>query len=154
MPASARVGNQPDPGEGLDETRAVAGQHDVAGKGEAGAGPGGHPVDGTDHGEFQRADQPDEGGIEGPHRMAQIRLAGHLRRIAIAQVLTGTEPAARSGQEDRACIPVPRGLQRGIERAVHLVVEGVQPVRSVQGEFPPRSVIGGQDRIAHSAASP
>ena len=59
-PGAARVGDQPDAGEGLQEARAARGIHEVAGQRDVGRGAGGDAVDGADHRLLQRGDQLDQ----------------------------------------------------------------------------------------------
>ena len=83
---AARVGDQPDPGEGLHEGGAFGGDDDIGGQREIGPGPGGDPVDSGDDRHRRVIDRLQKRLIFIPQRRLKVDIG---RVAAIGKVLAG-----------------------------------------------------------------
>jgi hypothetical protein len=96
QPGAAAVGNQADPGEGLDETGAAGGDHEVAAEREVGAGAGGDAVDGGDHRHRQVGNAVGQWPVLAFDHGAHIgRTVGASVHVGVGQVLAGAEAPPR-----------------------------------------------------------
>src|SRR5690606_24869809 len=130
---AAGVGDQPDPGEDLDEAGALAGHAQVAGQGQAAAGTGGDPVDGGDDRLLQVADAQDDG-VPG---LAQVLADGTVPRLAAdgLQVLPGAEGPPGAGDDHGPHLGVASRLLEGGQQVLgHLVVQRVEDLGPVEGD--------------------
>ncbi len=149
MPAAAGVRDQPDLAERLNELGAFGCHNHVTCQRQVGARPRRDPIDGADHREVERPDQPNQRRIKRAHSLSQVRRPLHFTRIAVPQILPGAEPAPGTCQQNGSCPVVPRGLNRCAQGVMHLFIKAVQAVGPVQGDFDPVAVILNQNRFRH-----
>src|SRR6266705_2722377 len=130
---SARVGNEPDLGKGLDEARRLGGDDDVAGECDVRAGTGGDAVHRADNRQRQMPQRQHERPVVALDRRAEIdRLRSGSHR-AIAEILPGAEGAPGAGQQQYAKRSVRLdACERISHLGVHRVVEAVQALRTVE----------------------
>jgi hypothetical protein len=135
-PGATGIGHQADLAERLNEGGGAGSQYDVAGEGDVGTGTGGHAIDGADNRHFQTLQGTDQRVVILFNGLAQIRHLGIGVHIAIAQVLTGAETAAVTGNQQAAYAVIFLDLlQRIANFAMHLSVETVHPIGTVQGQY-------------------
>lgn len=154
-PGASRIRHQPYPGEGLHERRGFRCQHDVAGERDTGAGAGGNAVDGRDHRKGQAAQFADQRVvilIKCPAEHDPLARLGH----AVVEILTGRESAAGSGQQERAAIGIAlRLVEHRFQRAMHVLVESIQPLRPVERHHAIMRALVDEDwRLVHAVFSP
>src|SRR5262245_14264581 len=144
---AARVGHQAKLRERLHEARGACCEHDVASEGDVGAGACGDAVHRAHDRLRQRAQAPHQRvvvGAEADGKVDRRRLRAHL---ALGEILPGAESTAGAGEEDGPhARVVARLLQRVAQQLVHLRVERVQLVRTVEGERQDPCVARDQDR--------
>jgi hypothetical protein len=147
------VGHQPDLDEGYREPRALGGEAEVAGEGEA------HPrtveraVQSTDHGLLHRGDLRDRPAVGPAEVLAKVRALPVLPAQVLAlQVRPGGEPPALAPQHDAADLVVGCGaIQRVVELLVDPAVNGVELLRTVQGDGRYAVVFLVEDGLVHVA---
>ena len=99
---SARIGDEADLAERLDETRRFCRDHEIARQRDVRACAGGNAVDRAHHGHRQRPQRQHQRAIVGLDRRAQVHRRGSRRDGAIGEVLSRAEAAPRAGQQQHA----------------------------------------------------
>lgn len=130
-PRAARVRQQPDLDEGLQEAGVFRGQHDVAGQRQVGTRAGRHAVDRGNHRQRQ--------GAQSAHQRVELLVdertqVRHLPgcHIELGEILPRAEATPGAGQ-DQCASPLPLHLVQGLAQfPVHAGGEAVELVGTVQ----------------------
>jgi hypothetical protein len=130
QPGAARVGNQPDLAESLDEAGAWRGDGDIASHHQRSACACGHAVYRAHRGHAQVGDAPRRG-VEGlvDHRagVGAFLQVGAGLKVKLGQISAGAKATACAGEHQGADLRVSLGLvQRGPQVCVHLARKAVE----------------------------
>ena len=145
---AARIGHEADLRERLDELGGTRSQNDIARKRDVGPGPGGHAVHSTNDGLVEPSDAADERVVEGLDGRAEVQRT--FRVGAGGEILPGAEAAAGAGEQHGTAALIGGVVQRGRERAVHLLVEGIEAVGTIERQLRPAAMVrDGQHGFVH-----
>jgi hypothetical protein len=125
----------------LDEGRGLRGNHEVAGEREACACARGDAVHRGDRGHRQAPQRKHQRLVVALDRFAEIGARAAGRHLAIAEVLARAEAAAGARQDQHARAVLGNASERLADFRVHLPVEAVEPLGTVQRKA--------RDAIAH-----
>src|SRR5262249_212949 len=143
---AARVRNQSDARERLDEFRFQAGDNDVASECNVATGTGSNTIHGRNDRKGEAAQAADEG-IVGRFLGATEHDGLTWLGKSIAQILACTEAAARTGyQQGPAAFIGFSVVYRFPQSEMHRLVEGVELVGPVQGDDPIAGALINKDR--------
>ena len=130
---AARVGNQADLRERLDERCGARGNHQIARERDVRASAGGDAVDGTDDRERKCANAKNERLVVALDRRPEIDRRFARQHGAVGQVLARAKPPSGAGEQQHARRRVGFDpLERVANLRVHRVVEAVQPIGPIE----------------------
>ena len=147
---AARVGDEPDAREGLDEVGALGGDHHVGGEREVGAGPRGRPVHGGDgrHGAVE--DRLEHRHVLVAQRALEVDVGG-VRPVA--QILARAERSAPPREDHHAGALAGLAHRMG-DLGPHLGVERVHDVGAVERDRRHAGRVLHRDRVVVHAVPP